>query len=231
MPENITNVLLTLSIGAGCCILWGASTGAVYWDLRRSRTIGGELAAWIALVALIPGVGLLAYVTWRLLGTFLTPQDPAHKPSALRKRITSVLRPGGLPARKFTIPAAELLRTTLPEKEPHQAADPSPDGLTLDIDTGPHAAQTISLARLPATIGRGAGVGVRLDEDLGVSRHHAELYLQADTLRIRDLGSTHGTLVNGFCISDKGLEPGDRIRVGITEMVLTRSVPKNEHGG
>ncbi|HUF38587.1 MAG TPA: FHA domain-containing protein [Anaerolineales bacterium] len=220
MSEITGNPLIILAVGAGLCAFWIVSTGAVYWDLRRSRTPNAELAAWIALVALIPGVGLLAYLTWRLLGTFLTPRDPARRPAAWKKRFTAVQRPEGLPARKSTIPAADLLRETMPELAQDVRADPKPDRIALRVAAGPHAAQTFTLARLPATIGRGVDAGIRLEEDLGVSRRHAELYRQADKLRIRDLGSAHGTLVNGFSISDKGLEPGDRIQVGLTEMVL-----------
>lgn len=231
MPQNFTDALLTAFIAAGFCVIWGASTGAVYWDLRRARTPDGELAAWMALVALIPGVGLLAYLTWRLLGTFLTPRASADTRAAMKKRVTAAQRPAGLPARKPTIAAADLLRATLPELEPVTQPDPGPGPFALQIETGPHAAQRFALDELPATIGRGAGAAVRLEDDLGVSRRHAELYLQGGTLRIRDLGSTHGTLVNGFSISDKGLEPGDRIRVGMTELVLAPNGLETEAHG
>jgi hypothetical protein len=231
MPSGLSDTIITVFIIAGCCTVWGASTGAVYWDLRRSRTPDGELAAWTALVALIPGAGLLAYLTWRLLGRFLTPGDSANPRAALKKRVTAAERPGGLPARKSTIPAADLMRPTLPELDPLPLADPGPGALALQVETGPHAAQRFALDRLPATIGRGAEAAVRLEDDLGVSRRHAELYLQAGTLRIRDLGSTHGTLVNGFSISDKGLEPGDRIRVGMTELVLVPNGMESEAHG
>jgi hypothetical protein len=219
MTDFINNSFAVLILGAGLCIFWGASAGAVYWDLRRSRSSNGELAAWVALALLIPVVGAVAYLTWRLIGTYLTPPNPETLPAGRKRRVTSVQRPEGLPPRKSTIPAADLLRKTLPGLAPEPPA-PQPGILTLRIDSGPHAAQTVTLRRMPASIGRGAGAVVRLDEDLGVSRRHAEFYLQAGTLRIRDLGSTHGTLVNGFSISDKGLEPGDRIRVGMTEMIL-----------
>jgi hypothetical protein len=79
---------------------------------------------------------------------------------------------------------------------------------------GPHAGQRFELRELPARVGRGAEVAIRLDADLGVSRRHAELYEQAGVLRLRDTHSAHGTTVNGYTITDKGLAPGDRIRVG-----------------
>jgi hypothetical protein len=223
MPENLSDALLALAIGAGFCVVWGVSTGAAYWDLRRTRASQVELVAWIALVALLPVVGLLAYLTWRLLGKFLTHRPHALQPHALpRKRVTAVQRPDDLQPRKMTIPAADLLRETLPEPDRLPGSEPEPDGFTLHVETGPHVPRTFSLDRLPATIGRGDRADVRLDDDQGVSRSHAEVYLQAGALRIRDLDSTHGTLVNGFSIRDIGLEPGDRIRVGMTEMVLER---------
>jgi hypothetical protein len=46
-----------------------------------------------------------------------------------------------------------------------------------------------------------------LDRDRGVSREHAELYRQADTLHIRDLRSQHGTSVNGVRTEDQSSIP------------------------
>ncbi len=61
---------------------------------------------------------------------------------------------------------------------------------------------------------------IGLDDDLGVSRQHAEIYDQAGVLRIRDLKSTHGTQVNGFSIDDKSLDPGDQIRIGASTLKI-----------
>ena len=72
------------------------------------------------------------------------------------------------------------------------------------------------MENLPAKIGRGLDVSIRLDGDQLVSRLHAEIYEQSGVLRIRDLNSTHGTKVNDFSITDKSLDPGDQIRVGIS---------------
>ncbi len=51
----------------------------------------------------------------------------------------------------------------------------------------------------------------------GVSRRHAELSVQAGAARLRDLGSTNGTAVNGAEISEVVLEAGDRIQLGSVE--------------
>ncbi len=47
-----------------------------------------------------------------------------------------------------------------------------------------------------------------------VSRRHCEINQDGGVLRIRDLGSRNGTLVNGKKIADAVLNPGDTLQVG-----------------
>ena len=63
-------------------------------------------------------------------------------------------------------------------------------------------------------------MSIALDEDRSVSRLQAEIYEQSGVLRIRDLKSTHGTKVNDFSISDKSLDAGDRIWVGMSILLV-----------
>lgn len=63
-----------------------------------------------------------------------------------------------------------------------------------------------------ATVGRSVGCDVLIDDE-EVSRRHAELTLTPEGYRIRDLGSSNGTVVNGQAVSDALLAFGDRIRV------------------
>ena len=70
-------------------------------------------------------------------------------------------------------------------------------------------------------IGRGAEADLRL-ADTGVSRAHAEVRLDGPEVRLTDLGSTNGTLVNGRRISAAVLVDGDRIEVGATPLVFRR---------
>ncbi len=51
----------------------------------------------------------------------------------------------------------------------------------------------------------------------GVSRQHAEVSLDAGRVRLRDLGSTNGTAVNGDEVSEALLDRGDRIQIGSVE--------------
>jgi len=71
-------------------------------------------------------------------------------------------------------------------------------------------------------IGRGPDAGLAVDDPL-VSRAHAQLLVVPDGLRLSDLGSRHGTHVNG----DRVLEPrlvgsGDVIAIGNALLVVRR---------
>ena len=74
------------------------------------------------------------------------------------------------------------------------------------------------------TLGRGAECGVPTPSR-AASRNHAEVYCDDEHVRIRDLGSTNGTFVNGTRIEGaKVLHPGDRIGVGGFEVIFCRVV-------
>jgi hypothetical protein len=152
----------------------------------------------------------------------------ARPPAALRRRQNTVALADFDPATTPTTPISAVVGTTpaprapapgagSPERAP---AGPATITCTLSIVEGPHAGQELVLHTWPARIGRGPDVAVALDADLGVSRHHAELYQQAGVLRVRDNGSTHGTAVNDLTVDDKGLQPGDRVRVGHSVLVV-----------
>lgn len=69
-------------------------------------------------------------------------------------------------------------------------------------------------------IGRGSEADLRIN-DPGISRRHAEIVLDdAGTVRIRDLGSTNGILVDGEKVAEATLAEGSRIDIGKTRMVV-----------
>jgi predicted component of type VI protein secretion system len=53
--------------------------------------------------------------------------------------------------------------------------------------------------------------------DPSVSSHHAHLQLIGEAYRLKDLGSTNGTRVNGIPVAEAALRFDDRIRFGAAE--------------
>lgn len=78
------------------------------------------------------------------------------------------------------------------------------------------------LAEVDLVIGRAPGCGFRLD-DPGVSRQHCRIWRDGDRWRLRDLGSTNKTFVNGAPVDEVELRDGDRIGVGDTVFKFVRA--------
>jgi two-component system, NtrC family, response regulator HydG len=72
-----------------------------------------------------------------------------------------------------------------------------------------------------ALVGVSPACAVRLTDPL-VSRRHAALEVELDGLRVQDLGSKNGTIVNGLRVSDALLAGGEVIRVGATMLRAER---------
>ena len=73
----------------------------------------------------------------------------------------------------------------------------------------------------PLLVGQGPACHVRVT-DPQVSRRHAAIELERGKVRLRDLGSTNGTLVEGVAILDAYVAPGETIRMGSTSLRLER---------
>ena len=72
------------------------------------------------------------------------------------------------------------------------------------------------------TIGRSQGAEFILEAPL-VSRLHCQLTSTADSLHVKDLDSTNGTLVNGTRVTASALRAGDRLTVGRVEFTVLKS--------
>ena len=66
------------------------------------------------------------------------------------------------------------------------------------------------------TIGRGPDNTIVVN-DPSISAHHAQLLLEGDTYRLKDLDSTNGTRVNGKPVTETVLRIDDQIRFGAAE--------------
>lgn len=79
--------------------------------------------------------------------------------------------------------------------------------------------RTVPIDKLPFTIGRHPGHTLSL-QNSQVSREHAVINRDDKGYTIQDLGSRHGTFVNGARVEKARLTPGDRIQLGPSNMLL-----------
>jgi predicted component of type VI protein secretion system len=76
----------------------------------------------------------------------------------------------------------------------------------------------VPLANGAITIGRGSTNAVVLPH-ASISREHCAVEYDGGAVRVRDLGSRNGTLLNGAPVTEGILNPGDRIGVGPFEII------------
>ena len=69
--------------------------------------------------------------------------------------------------------------------------------------------------QLPVLIGRSPEAEIHVD-DRWASRHHCQLDEVDGALLVRDLRSSHGTLVNGSPVTEAPLQPGNQLTVGMS---------------
>ncbi len=97
----------------------------------------------------------------------------------------------------------------------------------LRVASGKQAGHVIPLVESRFLIGREEDCHLRPNSDL-VSRHHCVFKVDDYSVRVRDLGSTNGTLVNGERLrGEVMLNTGDRVTIGKLEfeVVVGEAVP------
>jgi Protein of unknown function (DUF3662)/FHA domain len=139
--------------------------------------------------------------------------------------------------------ANRMIQRESPDEEPEQAPETgatriyraapteteaaSAEELGLEPEPEPIASLTINgtsheLRKPNVLIGRSKECDIRVS-DPNVSRKHAEIRQEGSAYWIVDLGSTNGLAVNGRQLKRSKLDEGDRITLGSTELVFTRS--------
>ncbi|MBI4859221.1 MAG: FHA domain-containing protein [Candidatus Riflebacteria bacterium] len=83
--------------------------------------------------------------------------------------------------------------------------------------SGPDGGKTFTIQRSPVQVGHGAENDICLTDET-VSRVHLSIEDTPDGHRIKDLGSTNGTRVNGVPVVDALLLPGADIALGETTL-------------
>jgi pSer/pThr/pTyr-binding forkhead associated (FHA) protein/soluble lytic murein transglycosylase-like protein len=81
------------------------------------------------------------------------------------------------------------------------------------VPVGRAASSAVRLRQAVTTVGRDPSAGISIDHE-SVSRMHARLDREADTLVVVDLKSRNGTFVNGESVMRAELSDGDEIRFG-----------------
>lgn len=90
----------------------------------------------------------------------------------------------------------------------------------LKILGGKHQGKLIPLNHKKFLVGREQDCHLRPNSDL-VSRHHCVFSIDDYTVRLRDLGSTNGTIVNGKGLrGEVSLKSGDRVTIGKLELEI-----------
>ena len=93
---------------------------------------------------------------------------------------------------------------------------------------GPRKGENIALTPPGISIGREEDNDVQLLIP-GVSRYHAKLTFDGTSWKLRDLGSTNGTKVNGTPISGESmLNEGDTLGIGDQVLIFGTRPPKRE---
>ena len=119
-----------------------------------------------------------------------------------------------LPTGRFTVTSGAVAKVS----EPHAGGQVRRAALVLEVNGVRHPLTPPGLV-----IGRGSEPDLRIN-DPGISRRHAEFVVTgtgpAQTIVIRDLGSTNGIAVNGRKVSEASVEDGTRIDIGNTRLLV-----------
>ena len=104
-------------------------------------------------------------------------------------------------------------------------------GLRVEIVAGPHRGVRMDFyRRATLLVGRGDDTGLQLLDDPYFSRHHFQLDFDPPSCRLRNMGSSNGTQVNGRRVMDCFLHDGDEISGGQTRILFSElSRPVTTH--
>lgn len=108
-------------------------------------------------------------------------------------------------------------QSTPPSKSIASFSAKSP--MVLTAVNGSLAGQQFHISSEGLRIGRSPDNQVVLVEPM-VSRQHAQILLRDDTFVIFDRNSSNGTFVDGLRTSERVLQPGNRIQIGLSEFVF-----------
>lgn len=98
--------------------------------------------------------------------------------------------------------------------------------VTLEVRSGPDEGRSFTVEQgAEVRVGRKAPAHVVLPGDLTLSRAHFSIECDGRVCRVRDLGSTAGTEVNGVRVAEAYVNDGDEILAGSTTLVVRVLTP------
>jgi diguanylate cyclase (GGDEF)-like protein len=104
------------------------------------------------------------------------------------------------------------------EPLPRDAAKPERDRPYLIVLAGPNVGEMYPVEGVESFVGRGTNATIRLGDD-SISRRHVRIVVDGNDVRIEDLGSANGTILNGERVAAAPLRDGDKIQLGSTTIL------------
>jgi small-conductance mechanosensitive channel len=127
----------------------------------------------------------------------------------------------------YPIQTLEIARPPRPRPEVEDGEAEGPPPARLFVAEGPERGRSLALdgiaGNTPATVGRSRSCALPLT-DPNASKEHLRLAWEDGAWVMTDLGSSHGTRVNGKPAGRAVLQPFDRIAVGDTVMIFESDV-------
>ena len=149
-------------------------------------------------------------------------EDVAQAPriaSDVRARVWEEFRREGL-VMPYPIQTLEIARRPAPKLEEAPGEGGAARPARLYVAEGPERGRALALADgQPATVGRSRACSLPLS-DPNASKEHLRLAWEDGAWVMTDLGSSHGTRINGQPAQRAALAPFDRIAVGDTVMIF-----------
>ena len=125
----------------------------------------------------------------------------------------------------YPIQTLEIAGRRRPRLQAGEEAAEGPRPARLFVAEGPERGRALALDGAPVTVGRSRACALPLS-DPNASKEHLRLQWEDGAWVMTDLGSSHGTRVNGQPAERAVLAPFDRIAVGDTVMIFESDAPR-----
>jgi hypothetical protein len=220
--------------GPSASSVWDVPDGVDYddeayaTDSRRGRGPAGQFPAGPSTSAPplprtpspgVPGVGVpsLPGVPPSLGPSYARPfaappgaGQPYSPPSLTGQQPPQVSQPAPPPVQPRPAPPMPTMPAVPRATAPASVAPAGPATETLVLKVN---GQERVFPQGKAVVGRSRDVDLQID-NADVSRRHAVIYWSEGSIVVKDLGSTNGTMVNGYPVDSTVVRPSDVIRIG-----------------